>query len=108
MLSLVCLCFKPGDEIRKTLHEKVGNLDAIILLPRVQENDYLSENMFSNEGDRSHFDHLTPLLRQLAADEPMASVHLRQWTRDGLGDAESWGWNLVFHDKGPLCLCIVV
>lgn len=46
-----------------------------------------------------------PQLAQPAADEPMASVQLRQWARDGLGDTESWGWNLVLQVKGPLCLC---
>lgn len=33
MLALVCLCFKPVDGIRETLHEKVGSLDAMMLLP---------------------------------------------------------------------------
>lgn len=63
MHALVCLCFKPVDEIRETLHEKVGSLDAMILLPRVQADDECPKNMFYNEGDRSHFDHLTPSAR---------------------------------------------
>lgn len=33
VLALVCLCFKPVDGIRETLHEKVGSLDAMMLLP---------------------------------------------------------------------------
>lgn len=63
MHALVCLCFKPVDEIRETLHEKVGSLDAIILLPRVQADDQCPKNMFYNEGAGSHFDHLTPSAR---------------------------------------------
>jgi hypothetical protein len=37
----------------------------------------------------------------------MASVHLRQWVwSSGLGDTESWGWNLVLQVKGPLYVCV--
>lgn len=109
MHALVCLCFKPVDEIIETLHEKVGSLDAMILLPRIQADDKCVRKTCFTVQQRGPVDHISiishPQLAQLAADEPMASVHLRQWARDGLGDTESWGWNLVLQVKGPLCVC---
>lgn len=102
---------KAVDEIRReTLHEKVGSLDAMILLPRRRADDERAEKTcFTTKGT----DHISIISHpqpaqpgQLAADEPMASEHLRQWVWSGLGDTESWGWNLVLQVKGPLCVCI--
>lgn len=70
-----------------------------------QKDECVRKTCFTTKGT----DHISiishPQLAQPAADEPMASVQLRQWARDGLGDTESWGWNLVLQVKGPLCLC---
>lgn len=61
----------PSDEIRKTLHEKVGSLDAMVLLPYVQADDKCPKNMFYDEGHRSHFDHLAhPYLTSLRPVNP--------------------------------------
>lgn len=90
----------------ETLHEKVGSLDAMVLLPRVQAKDEcVRKTCFTTKGTDHISIILHPQLAQPTADEPMASVQLRQWARDGLGDTESWGWNLVLQVKGPLCVC---
>lgn len=89
----------------ETLHEKVGSLDAMVLLRLIQADDKcVPKTCFTTKGT-DHISIISHPQLALTADEPMASVHLRQWARDGLGDTESWGWNLVLKVKGPLCVC---
>lgn len=72
--------------------------------PEYRQTTSVRKTCFTSKGT-DHISIISHPQLALTADEPMASVHLRQWARDGLGDTESWGWNLVLQVKGPLCVC---